>query len=185
MHPSRNPATAHHRPQRESLRLVVAFFIMAQAVGFLPDPAGRALFQAFLPAPYAGQVYAISIFTAAWLILVGQHFQRAALFMITITLLAMLSGQIAYGMLLRDAVVLTALFLIGGFFNRKRAPRPDPGRVRLTRISSIRTAKPRAASGTARKSAPNRSATAQRRFSQTPDDLDCLFDQIVESRQSA
>ena len=173
--------TPRYSPRHESLRVLVALFFMMQAMGVLSDPGARALFEALLPAPHAGSAYAIVTFAAAWLILVGRHMQVATLVLAAITLLAMLADMHSQGALLRDAMLLGTLLLIGGFFQRKpAAARPDPGRVRLTRIAA-RCVTDRAPCAPV----SPRKADTRHPFRQSPDDLNCLFDQIAEIREPA
>ncbi len=165
--------------KREVLRLIVAIFYMVLAMGLLPDMGGSGLFHAILPAQLAPHAYSISVFTASWFILAGQRLPVAASFLIALTLMsqAFVPPETAQFALIRVAVLVAALMLVGGFFDKAPAKTSNPGRIRLTRVKAPR--RTRAAT------APSGAASKQGReqpFAPVPEELDMLFDQIAEAR---
>ena len=156
--------------RREVLRLIVAIYFMAQATGLVNEAAGPALFSALLPEQIAPHVFSVSVFAAAYFVLIGQHLARASAFLLGFTLVSHLMAGGGHGVF--HILVLTgALLLTGGYLDRPQSRATAPGRIRLTRIKA-----PRAAVPVTPCAAPHKHP-----FAQSPDELACLFDQIRET----
>ncbi|HHB80313.1 MAG TPA: hypothetical protein ENK83_00995 [Aliiroseovarius sp.] len=154
----------------ETLRLVVALYVMGAAIGLWATPGSSAPLGALFGPALAANLYAIALFSGAWCVLVGLHLQKASLGLMALVLLtAAASGGVGWAEIL---LALALLPLIGALSAKHPHPRPpQTGRIRLRHISAPR--RPQQAACTAPSAHP---------FSQSPDDLACLFDQIREVR---
>ncbi|HHL22042.1 MAG TPA: hypothetical protein ENJ52_11030 [Aliiroseovarius sp.] len=168
--------------KREGLRLIVALFFMGLAMRLLPDMGGLGLFGAVLPDPIAPHAYAIFVFTAAWFILAGQRLPYAAAFLIAFTVFshAFVPPEAAEFSTLREAVLVTSLLLVGGFFDKEPERTSNPGRIRLVRVDKGRARRPDKAKAP-RPAAPE-TADATHPFAPIPEEMDILFDQIAVTR---
>lgn len=177
-------ATAHPANKREVLRLVVSLFFMALAMRLLPDMGGLGLFGAVLPATIAPHAYAIFVFTAAWFILAGQRLPCAASFLIAFTVFsqAFVPPEAAEFSTLREAVLVTSLLLVGGFFDKEPVRTSNPGRIRLVRVDSRRARRPESVMAPRTRTAAPDTADAPHPFAPIPEEMDILFDQIAVTR---
>ena len=157
------PAKGH-----ETLRLVIALYIMGTAIGLWEMPGGDRLQSLLFGPAFGPSLYAVALFGAAWFILVGLHLRAASLALMALVL----SGAAFSGTTGAQEILLTfALLPIAGLIRRRvHTARPD-GRIRLTRIKAPRNATP----------PQSCAAPSAHPFSQSPDELACLFDQIAEA----
>ncbi len=152
----------------ETLRLVIALYVMGAAIGLWDMPGSDRLTSLLFGPALGPSLYAIALFGAAWFVLVGLHLQAASLSLMALVL----SGAALGGTAGTQEVLLTlALLPVAGAIRHKARKDSHQGRIRLTRIKAPRTAK----------RAPGCTAPADHPFSQSPDELDCLFDQIAEA----
>ena len=174
--------TAGPAEKREVLRLIIALFFMGLAMRLLPDMGGLGLFGAVLPETVAPHAYAIFVFTAAWFILAGQRLPYAASFLIAFTVFsqAFVPPEAAEFSTLREAVLVTSLLLVGGFFDKEPVRASNPGRIRLVRVDN--RGAPRPDTATEPHPASPDMAEADHPFAPIPQEMDILFDQIAVTR---
>ncbi len=171
--------------RHEMLRLAVALYVMGAAIGLWTAPGGAGPLEGLFGPALAADLYALALFGAAWCILVGLRLQWASLVLMALVLGTAGAGG-STGM---DEILLVGLLLpLAGALRRREAPGPDIGRIRLhhrpTKTGRIRLRRIRAASCSTRRPALRSGAPAATHpFSQSPDELTCLFDQIGEVRQ--
>ncbi len=149
-----------------TLRLIIALYLMAQALLIIPDPLGLRLLATLMPAEAALSLHAVFLFGIGWFLIDEARARAAARVMLGYLLLThLLAPQLGVLPAMPHLLALGAsLLVVGDFVPHRRpapaAPTPDtpgePPRRRLVR-------RPEAA----------RPATAG-------DDLSRLFDQISE-----
>ncbi|MCP5038428.1 MAG: hypothetical protein GY945_12615 [Rhodobacteraceae bacterium] len=158
---------------RQVLRLAITLYFMAVAMGILPNRESTALLQLLISeTTFAHYIpFSAAIFAASYFILIGRHLRLASGALIAFTILARLNMALdGFQMaLVRDAALVASLMLTGGWFTSAELHQDAPGRIRLTRVSPpTRT----------RRSVKQPKHTHA--FTQSPDDLECLFDQLGE-----
>jgi len=153
----------------ETLRLGIALYVMGAAIGLWAIPGAPVSFGGVLGPSLAANLYTGAIFGAGWFILVGLHMRRASLALMAMVLAGGLgAGHFGAG----EFALFLALLPLANIIQRDTSRPRSSGRIRLTRIKVTR---PKPASRECTAPAPHP-------FSQSPDDLACLFDQIGEIR---
>lgn len=113
--PHRNAHTPNLNQSGQNLvRIVIASYFLAVALGLIPGTAALPLTEPFLPEPYADAASKAIIFTTAYLVLVGVWLRAAALILATVLFWSSFIQNIGAGTLdgfWRDLALIGALIL--------------------------------------------------------------------------
>ncbi len=142
--PDRN-TNASKQTGQNLVRIVIASYFLAVAVGLIPGTDASPLTATFLPEPYAGAAGQTVIFVTAYLVLVGVWLRVAALLLATVLFWSSYIHNTAAGDLeafWRDLALIGALILtytqtLPRAATRRAALRWTPRARRLTPVQAV------------------------------------------------
>lgn len=159
-----------------TLRSVVALYVMLTALGMFPLRGAEAFANGVLPAPMAANTLSVFLFSCGFLLLTGQFMRGAALALIALLALTRLSAMLSFGetapgfALLHDMTLTVALVVAAGLAPLRRERRLPGALIRRE------TSQPTGSDCPVMRLA----ATRYRAFADSPDDIAALFDEALD-----